>query len=158
MSPCTSVTRAPYRSHSTRKRSGVSAGMNTSHAIPARAAYAAAAPPALPAVGTAIALCPSSFALETAAARPRALNDPVGFPDSSLIQRLAKPALLPSFSAARVGVPPSPRETMWSASPTATVPGHVPAVRSPADRAARPIVQSAERLKGGPPQPGEGQT
>ena len=65
--------------------------MKTWHSMPAFAAYAAAAPPALPAVGSAIFVWPSSFAFETAAERPRALNEPVGLPASSLIRRSRKP-------------------------------------------------------------------
>ena len=46
--------------------------MKTWHSIPAFAAYAAAAPPALPAVGSAIFVVPSSFAREIAAETPGA--------------------------------------------------------------------------------------
>ena len=56
---------------------------------------------------------PSSFAFETAADSPRALKEPVGLPDSSLIQRSEKSAEAPSRSARRSGVPPSPSETMF---------------------------------------------
>ena len=53
--------------------------------IPARAAYAAIAPAALPAEGTAAFLTPSSFAIEMAAVIPRALKLCVGFCPSSLM-------------------------------------------------------------------------
>ena len=54
---------------------------------PARAAYAASAPPALPALGTASFVAPRYFAIETATLIPRALKLCVGLSDSSLIQR-----------------------------------------------------------------------
>src|SRR3954467_7657938 len=54
---------------------------------PAAAPYAASAPAALPAEGAARARAPSAFAIDTATVMPRALNEPVGFRDSSLIQR-----------------------------------------------------------------------
>src|SRR5260370_31414886 len=60
---------------------------------PAAAAYAASAPPALPAVGAASAFAPSCFARETAAVIPRALNEPVGFSPSSLMYSRCKPPL-----------------------------------------------------------------
>jgi hypothetical protein len=62
---------------------GVSRGMKMNASRPARAQYAASAPPAFPADGAAIFLTPSSFAIETAIAMPRALKLWVGFSDSS---------------------------------------------------------------------------
>src|SRR6266487_3443052 len=47
--------------------------------------------PALPAVGTTNSLAPASAARVTAAASPRALNDPVGFVASSLTQSWSNP-------------------------------------------------------------------
>src|SRR5215467_14444848 len=99
--------------------------MKTWHSIPALAAYAAAAPPAFPAVGRAILVRPSSFAFDTAAERPRALKDPVGLPASSLIQRLEKPAARPSRSARSSGAPPSPSETMLPGSSMGIISCHL---------------------------------
>src|SRR5262249_1005554 len=78
---------------------------------PPRAAYAASAPPALPAVGIATAFTPSSLARDTAADNPRALNDPVGLVPSSLRRTRRNPARLPRRGTGRSGVSPSPRET-----------------------------------------------
>src|SRR3989442_8506093 len=83
--PSTSVTVAPYSRHSSTNGRLASLGMNTSHARPAAAAYAAAALPALPAVGNAIVLAPSPLARVIAADWPRALNELVGLSDSSLM-------------------------------------------------------------------------
>src|SRR5687767_2959478 len=79
MRPSTSVTLAPYSRHSSTKGRFASFGMNTSHAIPAAAAYAAAALPALPAVGKAIVVAPRYLARVIAADWPRALKELVGF-------------------------------------------------------------------------------
>src|SRR6266404_6556900 len=58
----------------------------------ARAAYAASAPPAFPALGMASFVAPRYFAIETATLIPRALKLCVGFSDSSLDQRrIAEP-------------------------------------------------------------------
>ena len=86
--------------------------MKTKHSSPARAAYAAAAPPAFPAVGSATRLTPNRFAIVIANAMPRDLNVPVGSCDSSLIQRLARPNLAPSRGHAKSGETRSPSETM----------------------------------------------
>jgi hypothetical protein len=51
--------------------------------MPAFAAYEVIAPAALPADGMVSFVMPSSFAFETAAPSPRALNDAVGFSPSS---------------------------------------------------------------------------
>ena len=59
-----------------------------SPAARARAPYAASAPAALPADGAASARAPSCFAIETATAMPRALNEPVGLRASSLTHTL----------------------------------------------------------------------
>jgi hypothetical protein len=73
--------------------------MNTSHARPAAAAYAAAALPALPAVGSAIVFAPRYFARVIAADWPRALNELVGLSDSSLTYRRSRPSDAPSDRA-----------------------------------------------------------
>ncbi len=52
----------------------------------AAAPYAASAPAALPADGAISARAPSARAIDTATVMPRALNEPVGFRASSLIQ------------------------------------------------------------------------
>ena len=57
--------------------------------MPAAAAYAASAPPALPAVGIATFWMPSSRHIDTAQESPRALNEPVGLTPSSFSQRLS---------------------------------------------------------------------
>jgi hypothetical protein len=58
--------------------------MKTSQRRPAAAEYAAAALPAFPAVGSAIVVAPRARARVMAADWPRALNELVGFSDSSL--------------------------------------------------------------------------
>src|SRR5581483_10006336 len=80
--PSTSVTLAPYSRHSSTNGRFASFGMNTSHPRPAAAA---AASPALPAVGSAIVVAPMYFARVMAADWPRALNELVGLIDSSLM-------------------------------------------------------------------------
>src|SRR5215210_2748804 len=79
MRPSISRTSAPNARDSMMFADGVSAGIAMTQFRPAFAAYAAAAPPALPAVGSAIVFAPSAFATVTAAASPRALNEAVGF-------------------------------------------------------------------------------
>src|SRR2546427_440834 len=69
--------------------SGVVSGMTTTTRNPARAPYAAHAAPALPAVGRASAVTPSSRARVTPTAAPRALNVPVGRRPSSLTRSRA---------------------------------------------------------------------
>src|SRR5260370_18369863 len=61
---------------------------------------------------------PSSTHIETAQARPRALNEPVGLIPSSFTQRSLAPSRPPSRVVRAIGVIPSPRETMWDASRT----------------------------------------
>src|SRR5437763_11394977 len=73
---------------------GVSRGIKTCASTPARAAYAASAPPAFPALGTASLVAPRCFAIETATLIPRALKLCVGLSDSSLIQRSTSSANL----------------------------------------------------------------
>src|SRR6185369_5241025 len=90
---------------------GVSRGMATKTGSPARAPYADNAAPALPAVGAPRLFAPSFFAIVTAAAMPRDLNDRVGFFDSSLIQTFG------IVRDGRSGVTPSP-SVMISASST----------------------------------------
>jgi len=73
---------------SIRNASGVSSGTVMRHLMPAAAAYAAAALPALPAEGSAIAPIPQATAPLTASDRPRALKDCVGMPASSFQPQL----------------------------------------------------------------------
>ena len=76
---------------------------------PARAAYAASAPPALPALGTASFVAPRYFAIETATLIPRALKLCVGLSDSVFDPKID---IIGEFAAhAGSGVPPSPNET-----------------------------------------------
>ena len=75
------------------------------------AAYAAAAPPALPAVGNATRVTPKRLAIVIAIARPRLLKLPVGSCDSSLIHRFSMPSCFPSRGQAKSGVIRSPSET-----------------------------------------------
>src|SRR5437764_2965732 len=89
---------------------GVSRGMATNTGSPALAPYADSAAPALPAVGAPSDFAPSFFAIVTAAAMPRDLNERVGFFDSSLIQ---------TFGIVRdgsSGVMPSPSVTISESS------------------------------------------
>src|SRR5947208_4707774 len=90
--PLTRQTAAPWSAISLRLISGVSSGQKQNASRPARAAYAAMAAPALPLVGMASRRAPRAFANETATARPRALNEPVGRRDSSLTIGGRKPA------------------------------------------------------------------
>src|SRR4051794_32639249 len=83
--PSTSVTSAPYNWHSRAKGTFTSRGRKTLARIPARAAYAAIALPALPADGTETVVTPRPSALVMAADCPRALNEFVGLSDSSFI-------------------------------------------------------------------------
>src|SRR5687767_2575769 len=85
MSPSINRTSAPNARDSMMFAAGVSEGIAMTHPNPAFAAYAAAAPPALPAVGKASVFAPSALATVTAADNPRALNDAVGFSPSSFI-------------------------------------------------------------------------
>ncbi len=90
---------------------GVSAGMKMCASNPARAAYAAIAPPALPALGTASFFTPRYFAIETAVVIPRALKLCVGFCASSFTHNSETPSDFPKRSARSSGVPPSPKVT-----------------------------------------------
>src|SRR6266550_1533194 len=108
MSPSTSVTRAPYSRHSSMNGRFASFGMNTSQPRPAAAAYAAAALPAFPAVGSATVFAPRYFARVIAADCPRALNELVGFSDSSLMYSRSRPSDPQSERAWMRGVNPSP--------------------------------------------------
>jgi hypothetical protein len=65
----------------------------------------------LPAEGATSRVAPSSTARLTAAAMPRALNDPVGLTLSLLTSRLARPKRRPRRGAGMSGVPPSPSES-----------------------------------------------
>src|SRR5579864_2789204 len=75
---------------------------------PALAAYAAIALPALPAVGIESTCAPSRAALVTAADKPRALKELVGFGDSSLMNSRSRPTARPRRGARSSGVHPSP--------------------------------------------------
>src|ERR1051326_728112 len=86
---------------------GVSRGMKICASRPARAAYAASAPPAFPALGAAGLLAPRYFAIETATLIPRALKLCVGFSDSSLIQRSMSPAKSFARSSGRDSASPT---------------------------------------------------
>ena len=90
---------------------GVSFGMKMCASIPARAAYAASAPPAFPADGTASFVAPRYFAIDTAVVIPRALKLCVGFCASSFTQRFVRPTAFPNRVARKSGVPPSPSVT-----------------------------------------------
>ena len=59
-------------------------GISTKQAIPARAAYAAAAAEVLPVEAQMMARAPASTALVTAIVMPRSLKEPVGFSPSNL--------------------------------------------------------------------------
>ena len=74
--------------------------------MPAAAAYAAIAFAAFPAEGTERVVAPRCAARVTAADRPRALNEFVGFSDSSLTKSRAMPTSAPSRPAWTSGVQP----------------------------------------------------
>src|SRR2546422_4787289 len=80
---------------------GVLAGAYPRAGTPAGAAWAASATPAFPAVGTTNARAPACPARVTAAARPRALKEPVGFVASSLTRRPGRPYRAASRGTAR---------------------------------------------------------
>ena len=107
----------PAATHSDRVMAGAPAGMTTRQGRPARAAYAAHAAPALPLVGMATPAAPSSAALVTPTAAPRALNDPVGSGPSSLSSRPGRPRAAPRRGSGISGVIPSPRLTTAAADP-----------------------------------------
>ncbi len=109
--PSTRYTRAPYAAVSRWMTSGVVAGITTMTPRPARAPYAAQAAPALPAVGSAIVVAPSSRARVTPTAAPRALNVPVGSNPSSLMNSRCMPSDSRSVCGSTIGVFPSPRVT-----------------------------------------------
>src|SRR5947199_145970 len=90
---------------------GVPRGTMTATGSPARAPYAAAAPPALPADGMTKPRAPSVRARVIAMERPRALKEPVGFWPSSLAQSLRIPRWAANRGSASRGVPPSPSVT-----------------------------------------------
>ena len=69
---------------------------------------------ALPAEGMATFRMPSSTHMEMAQARPRALNEAVGFSPSSFTHRSSAPMRAPSRSVRMRGVQPSPSVTMDS--------------------------------------------
>ena len=111
MWPSTSTSSAPKLRIWVRIVAGVVSGATTRARAPARAAYAASAMPALPAVGTTKRVAPAAVARVTAAASPRALKEPVGLTPSSLTHSRAKPCMAARRSTRSSGVPPSPSET-----------------------------------------------
>src|ERR1019366_6091801 len=111
INPSTSVTCAPYALHSRELGFGTSRGMNMCASIPPPAAYAAPALAALPAEGMSTFRMPSSTHMETAQARPRALNEAVGLSPSSFTQSCSAPMRVPSLLVRTSGVQPSPRVT-----------------------------------------------
>ncbi len=86
--------------------------------MPARAAYADHAAPALPLVGIATDRTPSSRARLTATAAPRALKLPVGSAPSSFISRPGSPTAAPYVGIRSSGVMPSPRVVTCAGSRT----------------------------------------
>ena len=112
--PSTKLSSDPRVRHSSLLPSGASWGMYTCASNPPRAAYAAIAPAAFPAEGMISWVNPTSLALETAAAKPRALKVPVGFNPSSLMYKLGIPRDAPNREACSRGVPPSPNVMMSS--------------------------------------------
>ena len=118
MWPSTHTSSAPKPRIWARMRGGVLAGAYTRARRPARVAYAASATPAFPAVGTTRDCAPPYAARVTAAASPRALNEPVGFDPSSFTRRSRKPCFAARRGTVSKGVPPSPRVT--GASPSAS--------------------------------------
>ncbi|MNZ99444.1 hypothetical protein D3C78_1187690 [compost metagenome] len=98
--------------------SGAFSGITTVARMPARAAYSDQAAPALPLVGMASASTPSSLALDTPTAAPRALNEPVGMMPSSFSHRSSIPSSRPMRGVRSRGVKPSPRLTTLAGSRT----------------------------------------
>jgi hypothetical protein len=68
----------------------------------------------LPFVGMAMWATPSAFAIDTASASPRALNEPVGSRLSSFTRISVVASILASLGIATIGVTASPRLTMSS--------------------------------------------
>ena len=106
--PSTSVTSAPYSSHSRMNGTFTSFGMKTFASSPAAAAYAAIALAALPADGTDSVVAPRCAARVTAADSPRALNELVGLSDSSLTNSRVEAESRAEPRAWISGVQPSP--------------------------------------------------
>ena len=111
ISPFTRKAFAPNCIASIWLMTGVSSGMKTNTSSPARAPYAAAAPPAFPAVGRARRFTPSHFAMLTAAVIPRYLKLPVGNCDSSFTSSRLSPSDAPSRGHGNSGDIPSPSVT-----------------------------------------------
>ena len=118
MSPSTRYVSAPAATHSARVICGASVGMTTRQGSPALAAKAAQADPALPFVGRATPVAPSSAARDTPTAAPRALNEPVGSGLSSFISSRGTPSSAPRRSIGSSGVMPSSKLTTDLAEPT----------------------------------------
>ena len=141
MRPSTRQVAAPCSSISEMFTSGVSSGQNTTDSMPARDAYAASAAPALPLVGMARRRRPSSFAMDTASASPRALNEPVGSRPSSFTSNA--PRLPSGRERGMRGVVTSPSEIRFTASRT----GRSSRYRqNPSGRAARSSRRSARAM------------
>ena len=88
-----------------------SAGISTTEAIPARAAWAATELARLPVEAQAATLKPSCRALVRATDTTRSLNDPVGLAVSSFIHSSPSPSSAARRSARTSGVYPAPRST-----------------------------------------------
>src|SRR5688500_2526060 len=123
-------------------------GVNTTAAIPARAAYAAALAAVFPVDAHSTAWAPSSSAFETATVIPRSLYEPVGLDGSHLSHNSRRPAACAKRSARSSGVDPSPSDTTGVASATGSRPrkrsisgAGIPALLADAARA-----ESAELL------------
>ena len=154
MRPSTSVTFAPYSSHSRMNGTLTSFGMKTRASIPAAAAYAAIAFAALPAEGTDSVFAPSDAALVTAAARPRALKEFVGLSDSSLTKSRDSPRSRPRRMAWISGVHPSPSVSGVSPSKSGIISRyrHIVGSRAASDsrRHARAAFRSYRARRGAP--------
>src|SRR6266851_3020725 len=140
MRPSRSITRAPQIAASCWLAVGASAGMTTVACTPAAAAYAARAPPALPADGATRCVAPSSTARLTATAIPLALKDPVGFTLSALMNSPRSPSLEARRAGGSSGVAPSPsvvtndRNRTGSSSSHRQTPPCLPAITSGVSR------------------------
>src|SRR5712692_802353 len=140
MRPSRSITRAPQMAASCWLAIGASAGMTTVACTPAAAAYAARAPPALPAEGATRCVAPSSTARLTATAIPLALKDPVGFTLSALMNSPRSPSLEARRAGGSSGVAPSPsvvtndRNRTGSSSSHRQTPPCLPAITSGVSR------------------------
>ena len=118
ISPSTRRRSPPVTTVSARVMRGASTGIAMVACRPALAAYVDQAAPALPLVGMASRVAPSSRARETPTAAPRALKEPVGSRPSSLTSSRGSPSSAPSRGTGSNGVIPSPSVTTCSAADT----------------------------------------